>query len=172
MMQFARIYTLFTSQSSKKLALGFTLIELIVTITIMMLLLGSGIVSYLRFNDRQAVLAAGEELSSLLRVAQTRARVGDRPSGCYQLQAYHVRAVFGSSTVNLVAVCENGTFTRTETSLTSNIRAAQEIDVGFRVLHGGVINPGTLTLVSPQGIEYQLSVTEGGEITSGQLVGT
>jgi hypothetical protein len=69
-------------------------------------------------------------------------------------------------------VCENGTFTHTKTSLTSNTRAAQEIDVGFRVLHGGVINPGTLTLVSPQGIEYQLSVTEGGEITSGQLVGT
>jgi len=172
MMQIAGNFTNSTLHKSKKLVLGFTLIELIVTITIMMLLLGSGIVSYLRFNDRQAVLAAGEELTAILRVAQTRARVGDRPDGCDQLQAYHVRLPFESSVVSLVAECENGSFTRSQITLSANTQATQAIDIGFRVLHGGVINPGTVTLSSPQGLEYQLSVTEGGEITGGQLVGT
>lgn len=170
-MQFARIFTLLVVPQSKKNALGFTLIELIVAITIMMMLLGSGIISYLQFNDRQSVLSAGEELTSLLRVAQTRARVGDRPSGCDQLLAYYVRASFESSTVSLVAECENGTFPRSEMVLTANTQAAQAINIGFKVLHGGVINPGSISLTSPQGIEYGLSVTEGGEIIGGQLLG-
>jgi prepilin-type N-terminal cleavage/methylation domain-containing protein len=150
--------------------LGFTLIELIVVIAIMMLLLGSGIVTYLQFNDRQAVLAAGAELTDLLRVAQTRARLGDKPAGCDKLFAYYVRAPIDSSTLRLEAECDTGSFLRSETTLTANTRATQAINIGFEVLQGGVINPGNISLLSPAGLQFQLTVNAGGEITKGELV--
>lgn len=149
---------------------GFTLIELIVAISIMMLLLGSGIVSYLTFNDRQGLLAGVSEVKSLLRTAQTRARLGDRPEGCDRLLYYEVRIPVESSVANLLAECENGTYTRSEVTLSGNTRAVSLIAVQFKVLHGGVINPGTLTLETSQGLTYSFEVTEGGEVTEGSLV--
>lgn len=149
---------------------GFTLIELLVAITIMMLLLGTGIVSYLRFNDRQGLVSGAQELSNVLRAAQTRARLGDRPAGCERLELYAVRMSVESSTVTSVAECENGSFARSEQTLTAGTRAVDAIDVQFKVLHGGVINAGEILLESPQGMRYSLFVEEGGQVTTGGIV--
>jgi len=158
-----------TGTKSAKSQVGFTLIELIVAISIMMLLLGSGVVTYLRFNDRQGLLAGVNELKSVLRTAQTRARLGDRPEGCDRLLYYEVRLPVQSSTVSLIAECENGPYTRSEVVLSAQTRAVSLIETQFKVLHGGVINPGTITLESPQGLSYSFAVTEGGEVTAGAL---
>lgn len=149
---------------------GFTLIELIVVISIMVLMLGTGVISYLQFNDRQALLAATEELTTVLRSAQTRARTGDRPEGCDRLLSYSVRVPAGSSIVTLSAVCENDTYSRSENTLSGGTTASGLIDVEFRSLHGGVINPGVIILESPQDLQYSFEITEGGEITKGDFV--
>lgn len=159
-----------TLQSGLTSQSGFTLIELIVAISIMMLLLGSGIVSYLTFNDRQGLLSGMSEVKSLLRTAQTRARLGDRPEGCDRLLYYEVRIPVESSTASLIAECENGAYTRSEITLSANTRAVNLVAVQFKVLHGGVINPGAVTLETAQGLTYVFDVTEGGEVTAGALV--
>ena len=48
------------------------------------LLLGGTIVGYRKFNDRQLVIQSGKEFVSVLRLAQKRASVGDKPDivGC------------------------------------------------------------------------------------------
>jgi prepilin-type N-terminal cleavage/methylation domain-containing protein len=148
---------------------GFTLIELLVAIAIMMLILGASLVSYLRFNDRQGVIAAGDELRTMVRNAQTRARIGDKPSGCDKLLSYRVRVPAQSNIATMTAECESGSVTRSEITLSSGARASTLINVEFLVLHGGVVNPGTLTLESPQGLVYSFAITAGGEVGGGAI---
>jgi len=148
---------------------GFTLIELLVAITIMFLILGTGVVSYLQFNDRQALLAGVEELKTLLRTAQTRARLGDKPAGCDRLEAYAVQMAVDSSTARLVAICQNDSYQTAEIRLPGNTQLASAIDIQFRVLHGGVINPAEITLVSPFELAFSFQVSEGGQISAGSF---
>lgn len=155
---------------TRKWQAGFTLVELIIAVAIMVLMLGTGVISYLQFNDRQALLAGAQELGSIMRVAQTRAKNGERPSGCDRLLSYSVRMPAGSSVATVSAVCENGSYVRSETTLTGRTTAQSVINVEFRSLHGGVINPGAFILESPQNMQYAFEVTEGGEITKGSLV--
>lgn len=149
---------------------GFTLIELIVAVAIMMLLLGTGLISYLQFNDRQSLITVGEDMIGIVRMAQMRARAGDRPAGCDRLEAYYLRAPLQSSSITLLADCENDEVIHSTYELKSGVVTAQSLDMGFRVLHGGVINPGTIALQSPQGLQYEFVVTEGGEVQVGAIV--
>lgn len=70
------------SSSSLSRSLGFSLVELMVTVTIMLALTGGGIAGYLNLRSRQNLVNAGKEVEQLLRSAQKKARVGDKPSGC------------------------------------------------------------------------------------------
>lgn len=85
---------------------GFTLIELLVATTIMMLLVGWGIASYFRFNDRQQVAAVANEIKTLMEVAQTKARVKDLPTtGCSTLLSDY-RVMVSGNTVVVQARCD------------------------------------------------------------------
>ena len=150
---------------------GYTLIEILVTVTIMLLLVGGGIVSYVRFNDRQTMIGTARELQGLLRAAQTKARVGDRPEGCDHLRAYVLRLAAQSSTVNLIADCDNSEIIKETIELDSNITAQSAVDIQFQALHGGVITPQTITLQSAGGMGYEFLVSKGGEISEGAFTG-
>src|SRR3989344_8320932 len=57
---------------------GFSLIEILIAVSIITLLLGIGIASYLSFNDRQKLKAAGLNLKNTLREAQSKAFTGEK----------------------------------------------------------------------------------------------
>lgn len=53
--------------------LGFTIIELLITITIILLFTGLGFTGYSYLNKRQQIIGAGQSLKNLIRDAQSRA---------------------------------------------------------------------------------------------------
>lgn len=59
---------------------GFTLVELMVTVTIMMLAIGGGAVYVGNFNNRQKLRSAKSELLSALKQARNIAKVSQKPS--------------------------------------------------------------------------------------------
>jgi type II secretory pathway pseudopilin PulG len=147
---------------------GFTLIELLITITIMMLMVGMGLNSYISFNEKQQLSGAAKELQTYFRSAQTRARNGDIPEGCVTLQGYNVQMAQDTSTVTVRAVCANGNFIRSEDNLTGSAIPNTAIDMTFLGLRGGVTGAQTITLTLGSR-SYSFKVTEGGEITQGGL---
>lgn len=153
---------------NRKNSYGFTLIELLVSITIMMLIVGIGLASYITFNEKQQLSGAAKELQTYFRSAQTRARNGDAPSGCIKLEGYNVKMAVGSSIVTVRAICDSGNFTRSEHLLTGGVTPNTVIDMTFGVLSGGVSGAQNITLVLGSR-SYTFKVTEGGEISQGQL---
>ncbi|MBI4067478.1 type II secretion system protein [Candidatus Gottesmanbacteria bacterium] len=58
---------------------GFTLIEILVTVTILSLLIGGSIAGYSSFNQKQKLKSSGLTLKNTLRMAQSRSYTGE---GC------------------------------------------------------------------------------------------
>jgi prepilin-type N-terminal cleavage/methylation domain-containing protein len=143
---------------------GFTLIEMLISVVIMLALVGGGIAAFITFNDRQTVLAGAKDLKLSFRSAQIKARAAERPDLCDSLQAYAVQMTAGSGQVTTSAICANGDYTIDSYLLKNDVVSQDTIDVQFLVLHGGVRNPGTVTLAKGSH-EYSLTVTQGGEIT-------
>jgi len=94
----------------KKTAHGFTLIEFLVVMTIMGVLFGIGVAQYINFNRSQILEQAAQELKNNLRLAQTKATTGEKPTECtttlegYQVsfslpRTYQIQAKCGGSLV-------------------------------------------------------------------------
>jgi prepilin-type N-terminal cleavage/methylation domain-containing protein len=146
--------------------LGFSLIELLISISIMTILVGGGIVSYINFNEKQRVIGAAREVQTYLRTAQTKARVGDVPDGCDHLEGYSIRALGGDNALRLVAVCETGEVEINQYEINPNVNFDQAVDVTFANLHGGVSGAQSISLTGSN-LSYEFAVTQGGEITEG-----
>lgn len=86
---------------------GFTMIELIITVSISMLLIGGIVVNYNSFNDTQVLKQAGLTLKNNLRLAQVKATSAEKPeSGCTQLVGYTL--TFSASSYTTQAQCTEG----------------------------------------------------------------
>lgn len=68
---------------------GFSLLELLVAISILALLLGLGIVNYIGYQERQALLQAAQLVREVMADAQNSARSG-KLRGCEVLSSYQV----------------------------------------------------------------------------------
>jgi type II secretory pathway pseudopilin PulG len=149
---------------------GFTMIELMVSISIMILLVGGGIASFITFNDKQQLQGSTKMVQTYLRTAQTKARVGDRPEECSRLDGYEVQVPQGSTTLSLVAICEgDGTEVPVQSTTLEKVESISfeggELSILFKVLHGGTEDEGTVTITSTNGATEQFNVSAGGEIT-------
>lgn len=149
---------------------GFTLIELIVAVTIMVLLTGGGIASYITFNDNQQLEGSARQIQSYLRAAQTKARVGDRPTGCTRLEAYKVAVPASTNQLQLLTVCDGGVETQVQVTELTNVESVSTdqgsgLAVEFRVLHGGSSFDGEVTVSSPSNTRETFTISSGGEIS-------
>lgn len=158
--------------------LGFSLIEMLVAIAIMIVLAGLGIASFIRFNERQQVANTAKQIQHIMRTAQSKARVKEIPSGCSTLFSYEVHRS-GSGPINLRANCQTGVNPQLSswTAPSGMSVSPGSFSVKFKTLHGsaeikinGVPN-NILTTNIKKGTEYdyQFNVTSGGEITSGNF---
>jgi prepilin-type N-terminal cleavage/methylation domain-containing protein len=147
---------------------GFSLIELMVSVTILMLIVGGGLASYITFNEKQQLSGAAKELQTYFRSAQTRARSGDVPSGCDKLEAYSVQMAQDTSAVSVRAICTNGNIVTADHNLTGGVTPNTAVDITFNVLRGGVSGAQNITLILGAR-SYSFAVTIGGEITQGAL---
>lgn len=148
---------------------AFTFLEILIVITIMMLLLGSGIAAYITFADTQQMRAAAKEVQSYLRLAQKKARAGERPEGCTRLDAFRVKTVATQSILTISAVCRSQEYLTETYTLSNSIEFKNTQQVDFVSLQGGVVGAGTITLQNDTR-EYSFEVGAGGDITQGEFV--
>lgn len=87
---------------------GFTLIELIVTVGIIMMLLSGVVVNFSRFNDDQRLEQVGLTLQEDLRLAQGKALSGQKPSSGDCTALYGYRVTFTESSYTIVPECSEG----------------------------------------------------------------
>ncbi len=161
---------------------GFTFIELLVTVAIMITVLGGGLVGYIQFNEKQTVLEAAKRTQSLFRAARSKAQARDTPVGCAvpdstALYGFQVSAesTAPGSTVELSAWCGSSQGTATAHSpatdsfqLPSGVSVESEFAVVYYTLHGGTNLGSDEEIVVSNGSQtYRFSVTPGGEITDG-----
>lgn len=97
----------------KKFGPGFTLVELLVVASVMMILFVIGIASYTQFNRGQILAQAVLELKNNLRLAQSLATAGEKPTTdlppCNSLEGYQVTFVTGTlHFYQIQAQCSNG----------------------------------------------------------------
>ena len=94
---------------------GYSLLEVLVAVTIIGILTGSSLVGYNRFQGRQGLKSAGEQLVSDLRLTQAKALSGEKATGWCQGANESLtgwRLVFTSSTVyDIRGVCSSAATT-------------------------------------------------------------
>ena len=148
---------------------GFTLIELLVSMLIMAILAGVGFISIRTFSQRQQVVQSVKNLQQELRFAQKKARVGEKPTGCVTLNGYIIQGTTSSRTISVIADCVNQDYTVTTINLNDPTRLSQNLNMTFRVLQGGVVNAGNITL-SNGAYSYRFTVNAGGDISEGNFL--
>lgn len=143
---------------------GFTFVELIVVVAIIVLMSGSGLVAFLDLRDRRAILSDAKLVEQTLRSAQRLALAGNKPIACGNnaLTGYQVRV--GTTAVYTKGVCVGGAATETEVLMASSVLDAEPDTVVFGVLHGGA-TATTIDICELNGdYHYQIIVTAGGVI--------
>lgn len=154
---------------------GFTLIELMVVIMIMVLVFAVGFANYRGFQRRKVLEGAVEALKGDLRFTQQQALSSNKPAGCAStesLNSYIFRFV-NSTSYEIVARCLPGPNDVTvkaasDTNISTKypgVTINSFPDVVFNLLGRGVVSDVTITLSQPAvGNSETIDITEGGEI--------
>ena len=146
---------------------GFTLVELLITITIVTVVVASGVSAYGRARDRQILQASVEKLISTLQGTQKQALIGDKDSSCVDnLLGY--QTTFSANTLTTQVRCSGGNSSAVNTAFTSITFTSPFPTITFRPLGQGVIfgTGGSVDTIdfSYQGRSYSVEVDESGNI--------
>lgn len=93
--------------------LGFTLIELMIVITVIFVLSGMSLVAYFRFNDKQEALADARNFMTISRKVQSMSKNLVFPLGCSGLQGYTLESDCSDGScqsMSAKAVCTSGEY--------------------------------------------------------------
>lgn len=150
---------------------GFTFIELIVVVSIIAILSGAGITTFLNLRDRRAVNSDARLVEQMLRQAQRQALAGEKPSECegYTLTAYQVR--IDQNAAYLSAVCPGVTTPETELLVSGSTLQSSPNVVTFPVVRGGGTS-ATIDVCQTTGTtnHYRITVTSAGTIEEATLI--
>jgi prepilin-type N-terminal cleavage/methylation domain-containing protein len=157
---------------AKKYA-GYTLIEILVALTIVGLIFGIGYVNFRDFSRRQALAGVARSVKGDLRLAQEQALAGKKPEHIFcnppnQLDGFNFRVVSSQSYV-LEANCTGGAVTTKTGTLPSDISISTPSPnpIIFKILGQGTNLSGDATLTLTQtGTSNStiITITLGGEI--------
>lgn len=165
------------SNSKLNQASGYTLVELLISITISAVLLTYGFSAYRKSQDRQTIQAAGETIIKTLRETQKKAQIGEKD--CIgPLLGYYARMLpdVRPSIILITPQCEAQSGTTTTIEI-PNITFNQSTTILFKTLNSGlsITDPiGTtstnITFTSITGITHSVQIIEPGTIQyTGQL---
>lgn len=130
---------------------GFSLVELLVVVTIIAILSGVSLVGYNRFQDRQAALVAAYQLATDLRATQQKALSGEKPSGWCAASATDQlatwRLLFNTATTyQIIGVCSTNSTTIDKTvTLPNGAIGPNGTRVDFSALTGSTTSSGTVS---------------------------
>jgi len=106
----------------------------------------------------------------MVRTAQKKARVGDKPVGCGVLRGYQINGTtVANAVINLQAVCNSQIASDTYT-LPNGVTLKQNLSITFNVLAGGTSQPGIVVVQNAAGTTYTFTVGSGGDISEGVFV--
>lgn len=153
---------------ASKVPNGFTLIELIVSISILMLLVGGLLTSYNNYTQSQLIKQTAQTVKANVRLAQSKALSGVKPaSGCTELVGYTL--TFTQLTYSFQAECTEGLVgSVTQISLPQSVSFSPvPASFTFGVLTRGLVNqPNAITMtISGFSKTYQLTVEPNGVVT-------
>jgi prepilin-type N-terminal cleavage/methylation domain-containing protein len=147
---------------------GYTLIEILIVLTIMSLLFNFGSAGFKDFSRRQALSGTAKNIQGDLRLAQANAATGQKPSGCtttLDSYSFNVKSV---SRYTIEANCVPVSPIVKDVSLPSGITISTPSPnpLKFKVLSQGtnLTDDWTLTLSQTGTNPVIVTVTPGGEI--------
>jgi prepilin-type N-terminal cleavage/methylation domain-containing protein len=154
---------------------GYTLIEILVALTIIGILFGAGYVGYRDFSRRQSLAGTVKIIQGDLRKIQQNALSGIKPAGCASpnnLTGYYLTIVPSDNKYNVKAGCSNGSSIQVgeEIYLPENISITPPSPnpILFKVLGLGTNIPtDTTTIVLTQdltGNTATITIGSGGDI--------
>ncbi len=150
---------------------AYTLIEILVTLTIIGLLFGFGYANFRDFSRRQVLSDAVKTIQGDLRFTQANAITGQKPTGCdltKTLDSYSFKVV-SETEYTILANCGSTTVTVKDVNIAPGITIAPiPITLNFKILGQGTdvgSSDWTLTLVQDGTANTgTVTVTSGGEI--------
>lgn len=146
---------------------GFTFIELLVSVGIMLLLAGTSITVFTRFRERRVTENEAKMIRELIQATQRKALAGEKPQSCLllTLEAYEVR-ITAVNRLEAWAICSGGDAMIGEVDLAISELTAPAVgsEISFGVARGGV-TPATVS-VCGAGYAYDIEVGSAGSISA------
>lgn len=154
---------------------GFTFIELLVTTTLSLVLMGGAFAAYNSFATRQDKVESARDVQSLLQSARERSRGGDKPEACGRLNSYRVWGVQGTQNYYMSIRCDDVLVDLEQETfvLQSGEYFLDDFELFFPPLPGPVVGaPVTVSIgeLDDQSIRYEFSISEQGVIENGSLL--
>jgi len=152
---------------------GFTLVELLVSISLIMLVSGISIAGWTNFRASRALENNGLELTIFLRETKSKAVNGEKPIGasCDFLESYQVEQTV--SGLRTFSVCINslgnqvsGPAEETNISSSSLSIASTGFPINFKSLEGSIESEATFDLSHDRtSMSGTITISQAGEIT-------
>src|SRR3990167_4756721 len=105
------------SNSRPKGGAGFTIIELLIAMAVIVVFMGLSLAAYAKFNQRQILLVSGQNLKKILRDVQSRAYTSEIDCDICDCSANTIATLEGwyvdFSTSEIYGYCNNKAFSRT-----------------------------------------------------------
>lgn len=160
-------------KTAKNFNKGYTIIELLVGISIVMIVFGIGFSGYRDFSRRQALTGVSKQLKADIRLIQQLALTGQKPEGvsCETLNSYTFSRT-SASTYSLIANCVNALGTPSSpvfksVDFGSDITfTSTNSTFAFKVLGQGtdLTASNIITLTHASGNQISLNVGVGGDV--------
>ncbi len=156
-----------SSEYKNILKTGFTLLEIMISITIIGLLFTAGLARYMDFNKTQTLKSSVLDLKNNLRDIQAKANSGVKPTGCTGTFIGYVVHYISTTQYNVYADCitTNGAI-KTYTLIAGTKFNASFADITFLALNKGV-SPAPTTITIKHTVNNKtvnLNITASGEI--------
>lgn len=164
------------SLNKKRTVGGFTFLELLITTTLGVIILGGALASYRTFGVRQARVESARAVIGLLHRAQRRARSGDKPiDDCNVFNGYRVWAVPGTQQYTLSVRCDSDSEDREPQAYTLKDQEYFQagFDVTFSPNSGPILATPTTVEIGPLGggdNHYEFIIEQNGIITDTGIV--
>ena len=153
---------------------GFSLIEMLVSVTIGLVLLGVVIIGYLNFANRRELQQKAYELKSQLRLVRSKAINGEKlSSSCTPLNSYRVYTRSGennSHSLFYCPVCDEVCTGETEIFLGADYTVTSSLSEFFFIaIDGALVGNEVEITVSKDSSSYRLDILTSGEVQVNEL---
>lgn len=146
---------------------AYTLIELLIGISIISIIFSVGFASYRDFSRRQALTGVTKSIVSDLRLIQQKSLSGEKPDSCTTLSGYQMD-ITSTTTYNLVADCSTNVVVKTVDLAEAGVTISSNADpIIFKVLGQGtdLSSGATITVTNPKmGKSSSINVGIGGDV--------